>query len=68
MNFSPDYIEPKEEKTSTPFPYSVTNKSTWEHCDSDDADSDSDDVIHHDLACHYGVMGSKYSAFRTEKH
>ena len=66
LNFSPTYNEQTDlgvEPVS--YPYSVSNKSSWEHCDSgSDSEADGTDEkekVHHDLACHYGVMGSEYS-------
>lgn len=61
MNFSPNYNEKNGVGETVPFPYSVTNKSVWEQQRSDsESETEGDcDIIHHDLACHYGVMGSK---------
>jgi len=36
--------------------FSLENRSEWDNSDSDEED---DDVIHHDLARHYHVLGTK---------
>ena len=67
LNFSPTYNEQTDAGVEpVSYPYSVNNKSSWEHCNSDSSDSEADgtdekEKVHHDLACHYGVMGSEYS-------